>query len=105
MKVEFYRHALGRDEIEAVDATLRTIILTTGDRNREFEDRFADYLGVRAAATTSSCTASLHLALLLLGIGPGDEVITTPLSFIATANAVLMVGATPVFVDVDAATG
>src|SRR5947208_6101312 len=105
MNVEFYRHALGSEEFAAVEATLRTIFLTTGDRNREFERRFAEYLGVRDVATTSSCTAGLHLALLALGIGPGDEVITTPLSFIATANAVLMTGATVVFVDVDPTTG
>jgi dTDP-4-amino-4,6-dideoxygalactose transaminase len=105
MKVEFYRHPLGPEEFDAVVRTLETIFLTTGEKNRDFERRFADYLGVAEAVTTSSCTAALHLALTAIGIGPGDEVITTPMSFIATANAILMTGATPVFVDVEADTG
>src|SRR2546426_11590171 len=105
MKVEFYRHALGPEEIDAVAQTLETIFLTTAEKNREFEHLFAQYLGVGEVVTTSSCTAALHLALVALGIGAGDEVITTPMSFIATANAILMAGATPVFVDVDASTG
>src|SRR2546425_9921599 len=105
MKVEFYRHALGPEEIGAVAKTLETIFLTTGEKNREFEGLFAEYLGVRGVVTTSSCTAALHLALVALGVGAGDEVITTPMSFIATANAILMAGATPVFVDVDPHTG
>jgi dTDP-4-amino-4,6-dideoxygalactose transaminase len=104
-KVEFYRHALGLEEIAEVTRTLQTIFLTTAERNREFEGLFAEYLGVRDVATVSSCTAALHLALIALGIGPGDEVITTPMSFVATANAVQMVGAVPVFVDVDPRTG
>lgn len=105
MKVEFYRHALGPEEIDTVAKTLETIFLTTAEKNRDFEHLFAQYLGVREVVTTSSCTAALHLALVALGIGAGDEVITSPMSFIATANAILMVGATPVFVDVDSRTG
>lgn len=105
MKVEFHRHSLGVDEFNAVVDTLHTIFLTTGPRCGEFEQAFARYLGVKEVVTTSSCTAALHLALGALKIGAGDEVITTPLSFIATANAILMVGATPRFVDVDPVTG
>ena len=105
MKVEFYRHALGREELDAVANTLGTIFLTTADKNREFEQLFAEYLGVSDVVTVSSCTAALHLALVALGISEGHEVITTPMSFIATANAILMAGATPVFVDIDARTG
>lgn len=105
MKIEFYRHHLGPEEFDAVLKTLQTIFLTTGDKNLEFEDLFADYLGLKEVVTTSSCTAALHVALAALGIGGGDEVITTPMSFIATANAILMVGATPIFVDVDPHTG
>jgi UDP-4-amino-4-deoxy-L-arabinose-oxoglutarate aminotransferase len=105
MTIEFYRHALGPDELDAAVKTLGTLFLTTGEKNREFERRFADYLGVSETVTTSSCTAALHLALAALGIGAGDQVITTPMSFIATANAILMTGATPVFVDVDSRTG
>lgn len=105
MRVEFYRHNLGQEEINAVIETLHSIFLTTGEKNAEFEHLLAQYLGISEVVTTSSCTAALHLALAVRGIGPGDEVITTPLSFVATANSILMVGATPVFVDVDPATG
>ncbi len=68
---------------------------------RRFETAFADYLGVKYALTTSSCTGALHIALAALGIGPGDEVIVPDLTWVATANAVLYVGAKPVFADVD----
>lgn len=105
MKVEFYRHHLGPEEIRSVTETLRSIFLTTADKNSEFERMLAAKLGVKAAVTTSSCTAALHLALATLGVGPGDEVITTPMSFVATANVILMVGATVKFVDVDPRTG
>jgi len=104
-RVEFYRHALTEDDIAAVADTLRGVFLTTGPRAAQFEQAFATYLGVEHAVTVSSCTAALHLALLGLGIGPGDEVITTPMTFIATANAILHTGATPVFVDVEPDTG
>jgi UDP-4-amino-4-deoxy-L-arabinose-oxoglutarate aminotransferase len=80
-------------------------ILTTGAEVAEFETRFAEYLGQRHAFAVTSCTGALHLALLALDIGPGDEVITTPMSFVATATAILEAGATPVFVDVEADTG
>src|SRR5207244_8640600 len=70
-----------------------------------FERRFADYLGRRHAFGVTSCTGALHLSLLALGVGPGDEVITTPLTFIATATAILEAGARPVFVDVEPDTG
>jgi UDP-4-amino-4-deoxy-L-arabinose-oxoglutarate aminotransferase len=105
MKVEFYRHPLGREERDAVVEALQTTFLTTGKKCAEFEQAFAGYLGVNEVVTTSSCTAALHLALIALGVGDGDEVITAPMSFVATANATLMVGATPRFVDVDPGTG
>jgi dTDP-4-amino-4,6-dideoxygalactose transaminase len=72
---------------------------------RRFESAFAEYTGAQHAIAVSSCTAALHLSLLACGIGPGDEVITTPLTFCATANVIVHTGATPVFADVDPMTG
>ncbi|MBF0178149.1 MAG: DegT/DnrJ/EryC1/StrS aminotransferase family protein [Magnetococcales bacterium] len=105
MKVEFYRHALGEEEIASVVETLHSVFLTAGPKTRAFEAAFAEYLGIRRVVGFSSCTTALWLTLRALGIGPGDEVITTPMTFIATANAILEAGGTPVFVDVEASTG
>jgi len=105
MKVEFYKHNIGEEEIRKVVEVLHSIFLTTGQVVYEFEDKFSHYLGCQHTIGLTSCTAALHLALLAYDIGPGDEVITTPMSFIATANAILHVGAKPVFVDVDPETG
>jgi dTDP-4-amino-4,6-dideoxygalactose transaminase len=88
-------------EIAEVVATLRSGWLGTGPRVAEFERRFAEYVGAKHACAVSSCTAALHLSLLAAGIGPGDEVVTTPVTFAATANAIVHVGAKPVFADVD----
>ncbi len=88
-------------EIDAVSEVLRTPNLSLGPKLPEFEQAFASYCGTRYAAACSSGTAALHLLLEAMGVGAGDEVITTPFSFIATANCALMVGAKPVFVDVD----
>lgn len=90
---------IGPEEIEAVTATLRTCWLGTGPRTKEFETKIAEYTGAQHAVAVSSCTAALHLSMVALGLGPGDEVITTPMTFAATANAVVHTGATPVFVD------
>jgi len=87
-------------EIEAVTGVLRSKWLTMGQVTQDFERRFADYLGVRHAFAVTNCTAALHLANVVLGIGPGAEVILPSLSFVATANAVLYTGATPVFADI-----
>lgn len=103
--VPFSPPCLGRDEVDEVLATLESGWLSTGPRVRRFEEAFANYLGARHAVAVSSCTAALHLSLLSAGIGPGDEVITTPLTFVATANAIVHTGATPVFADVDPTTG
>ena len=92
---------IGPEEIEAVTATLRTCWIGTGPRTKEFEAKIAEYTGAQYAIAVSSCTAALHLSLVALGIGPGDEVITTPMTFAATANSVVHTGATPVFVDCD----
>src|SRR4051794_28802301 len=91
---------IGNDEIDAVVDVLRSGSLVQGKVVARFEKNFADYIGVKHAIAVSSGTAALHLALLAHGIGPGDEVITTPFTFIATANAILYTGATPVFVDI-----
>ncbi|MBF0182930.1 MAG: DegT/DnrJ/EryC1/StrS family aminotransferase [Magnetococcales bacterium] len=104
-KVAFFRHDLGQEEIESVAAALRHPVLTTGETVERFERRLADYLGCRHALAVTSCTGAMHLSLLGLGIGPGDEVITTPMTFIATSTAILEAGALPVFVDVEAETG
>jgi UDP-4-amino-4-deoxy-L-arabinose-oxoglutarate aminotransferase len=104
MAVDFYRHALGEDEKEAVRGVLDSLFLTTGQKVYAFEKAFEEFLGVPAVVCTAHATASLHLAMLAAGIGPGDEVVTTPMTFLSSANAVLYAGGTPVFVDVDPAT-
>ncbi len=104
-RVEFYRHNIGPAEIEAITRVLGTVFLSTGPEVAAFEREFAAFVGVPNAVAVSSCTAALQLALAGLNIGPGDEVITTPMSFVATANAILYAGATPVFVDVEPETG
>jgi dTDP-4-amino-4,6-dideoxygalactose transaminase len=94
---------ISEEDIQAVVATLRSGWLGTGPKVAEFEAALAVYKGVRSEqmVALNSCTAALHLSLLAAGIGPGDEVITSPLTFCATANAILQVGATPILVDVD----
>jgi dTDP-4-amino-4,6-dideoxygalactose transaminase len=88
-------------EIAEVIATLKSGWLGTGPRVKAFEHAFAAYQGVPDAAALNSCTAALHLSLLAAGIGPGDEVITTPMTFCATVNTILHAGATPVLADID----
>src|SRR5262244_2162307 len=91
-------------EIQVVVATLKSGWLGTGPKVAEFEKRFAAYKGGRHAAAVNSCTAALHLSLLASGVGPGDEVITSALTFCATVNAIIHAGATPVLADVTPAT-
>jgi dTDP-4-amino-4,6-dideoxygalactose transaminase len=98
--LSFQPPAVGEDEIEAVAETIRSGWLTTGPRTADLEKRFASYTGAKHAIALSSGTAALHLSLLALGVGPGDEVITTPITWPATANVIVHAGATPVFVDV-----
>jgi dTDP-4-amino-4,6-dideoxygalactose transaminase len=99
-KIEFFKHNISENDIAFANQVLRSVLLTTGPMVDRFEDRFSEYLGISEAVGLTSCTAALHLALLKHGIGPGDEVITTPMTFVATATAVLQTGATPIFVDV-----
>ena len=103
--VPFAPPAIGPDEIAEVLATLESGWLSTGPRVAAFEQAFAQYTGAAHAVALNSCTAGLHLSLLASGVGPGDEVITSPLTFCATANVIVHVGATPVFADVDPRTG
>jgi len=98
------RPSIGAEEEQAVLAALRSGWVSQGPRVAEFESAFAEYVGARCAVAVSSCTTALHLALLAVGIEPGDEVLCPSLSFIATANAIMHAGALPVFVDVDGAT-
>jgi dTDP-4-amino-4,6-dideoxygalactose transaminase len=98
--LSFQPPAVGEEEIEAVAETIRSGWLTTGPRTAELEERFAAYCDAQHAVALASGTAALHLSLLALGVGPGDEVITTPITWPATANVIVHTGATPVFVDV-----
>ena len=92
---------VGPEEIAAVVETLRSPWITTGPRTKDFEREFAESVGAEGALALNSCTAGLHIALASLGIGPGDEVITTPMTFCASCNVIEHVGARPVLVDID----
>jgi dTDP-4-amino-4,6-dideoxygalactose transaminase len=104
-RIEFYKHDLGDPEIASVTETLRSLFLTLGPRVREFERAFGAYLGQEHVVGVSSCTMGLAMALEALGVAAGDEVITTPMTFISTPNAALFHDAVPVFADVDRKTG
>ena len=99
-KLGFQPPAIGEEEVAAVAETLRSGWLTTGPRAAELERRMAAYLEAEHVLALASGTAAMHLALVALGVGPGDEVITTPITWPATANVVVHTGATPVFADV-----
>ncbi len=101
LRVPYHRASIGREEIEEVVKTLESGWLTTGPRTAQLEREFATSIaGAPHAQAVSSCTAGLHLSLVALGIGPGMEVITTPLTFCATINMIIHVGATPVLADI-----
>jgi dTDP-4-amino-4,6-dideoxygalactose transaminase len=100
--IPFHQPEIGREEIDEVVSTLRSGWLTTGSRTSQFESEFRANTGARHALAVSSGTAALHLALAALNIGPGDEVITTPLTFCSTVTVIIHVGATPVLADVNA---
>ena len=104
MKIELSGADITSAEIDAVVAVLKSQHLSLGPKLVEFEKAFASYVGRKYAIAVNSGTSALQLCMIALGIGPGDEVITTPFSFIATTNIVLMVGAKPVFVDIDPVT-
>jgi len=102
--IDFAPPFVGDPEIEAVVDRIEEGWLTTGPAVSRFEDRFRETVEAPSALALNSCTAALHLSLVTLGIGPGDEVITTPMTFCATANVIEHVGATPVLADVEADT-
>lgn len=93
--------AISEEEVAAVADTLRSDWITTGPKTRRFESEFAHYLGAENALALNSCTAGLHLALVALGIGPGDEVITTPMTFCSSVNVIEHVSARPVLADIE----
>src|SRR5512141_1868799 len=92
---------IGNEEIEEVVDTLRSDWITTGPKTRRFEAEFSQFVQAPAALALNSCTAGLHTALVALGVGRGDEVITTPMTFAASVNVIEHVGARPVLVDVE----
>src|SRR5437773_7227436 len=96
----FQPPGIGEEEVAAVAETLRSGWLTTGPRAAELERRMAEYLEAKHVLALASGTAALHLSLIALGVEPGDEVITTPITWPSTANVIVHSGATPVFVDV-----
>lgn len=98
--IPFCLPSIGEEEIQEVSKALRSGWLTTGSYTARFEQEFREYVQAKYALGVNSCTAALHLALAALGVGPGDEVITTPITFCATVNTILHVGATPVLADV-----
>jgi len=92
---------LGEEEEKEVVDTLRSGWITTGPKAKRFEQMLAEYVGTRHVVALNSCTGALHLSLVALGVGPGDEVITSPVTWPSTANVIVHTGATPVFADVD----
>ena len=104
-KIPYGRHSIQPEDIEAVRQVLESDFLTQGPRVKEFEDTFARYVGAKYAVAVNNGTAALHLSVMALGLKPGHKVITTPISFVATANCVLYCGAEVVFADIDEETG
>lgn len=101
MQLPLFRPSIGTDEIKAVQRVLSSGVLARGPECSAFEQEFADYVGKKYAIATNSGTSALFVVAKSLGWGAGDEIITTPFSYVASANIILMTGATPVFVDID----
>jgi len=97
----FFRAAVGEEDVEAVAEALRSGWLTSGPRAVELEQRLGEYLGVEHTVVVSSCSEAMLIALRALGIGPGDEVITSPITFASTVHAIIHNGATPVLADIE----
>ena len=105
MKIEFYKHNIAAEDIKNLHKVLHSLFLTTGKVTESFEKQLAKFLGTKFSVGLMSCSHALELALAYFNVGPGDEVITTPMSYTATADAIEYVGARPVFVDVEDTTG
>ena len=97
----FHRPAMGKEEEKELIRTLRSGWLTKGPKTEKFEDEIKGYVSSKYAVGTNSCTAALELSLMAIGIKRGDEIITTPMTFPATANVIVHQGAKPVFVDIE----
>lgn len=97
----FSRPSMGAEELAAVEEVLRSGWITTGPKNQQLEQAFCQLTGNRHAIAVSSATAGMHVVLMALGIGPGDEVITPSLTWVSTLNMIVLLGATPVMIDVD----
>ena len=104
-KIEFYKHNLSPEDKKECLKVLGSLFLTTGDEVRLFEEKFAKYLKTKYVVGVTSCTDALFLSLKCVGVNKGDEVVTTPLSFISTSNVIEYCNAKPVFVDVEESTG
>lgn len=101
MKIPITKPLFGEEERKAILEPLESGWIVQGPKVAEFEARFAEFTGAAHAIATSSCTTALHLSLIAMGIGPGDEVILPSFTFVATANAIEYTGARPVFCDID----
>jgi perosamine synthetase len=99
--IPYGRQSISEEDIQAVCAALRSDYLTTGPMVEQFEQRFAEAVGAKHAVAVCNATAALHLAMMVAGIGPGDRVVTSPNTFVASANCAAYVGATPDFADID----
>ena len=97
----FSKPAIGEEEIAAVSEVLRSGWITTGPQNQALEQEFCQVTGARHAIAVCSATAGMHVTLMALGIGPGDEVITPSMTWVSTLNIITLLGATPVMIDVD----
>src|SRR5688500_6668772 len=102
--IPYGRHHIDEKDIQAVVDVLRSGALTQGPAVDTFEQAVAAYAGVKYAVAVSSCTAGLHLAALAAGVGPQNSLITSPITFVASANAALYAGGRPLFADIDPAT-
>lgn len=105
IRVPFLKLAVADSDVDAMVRVLKSGWLVLAGEGRKFEQKFASYMGVKEAVLTNSCTSSIHLSLVMAGIGPGDEVIATPLTYVSSVNPILYCGAKPVFVDVEPETG
>ena len=104
MKIPVAKPYLGKEEAQSAYDTILTNWVTQGPRVQEFEEKFATYVGSKFAVALSNCTTALHLSMIVAGVKEGDEVICPSMSYIATANSIKYVGATPVFAEIESET-